>query len=80
MDERCLPAKTTSAAAGDAMGDGTSVAGVANEAGFRPTTSAGGRCDGEESGGDELRRGRERREGCGLRTLGKCERLSADTA
>jgi hypothetical protein len=64
------------------MGDGTRAAGVANEAGFRPTTSArgGGGCDGEESGGGELRWGRERREGCGLRTLGKCERLSADAA
>ena len=69
MNERCLPAKTTSAALGDVMGDATSAAGVANEAGFRPTTSGGG-CDWEESGGGELRRGRERREGCGLRTLG----------
>jgi hypothetical protein len=60
MDERSLPAKTTSAAARDAMGDETSAAGVANGAGFRPTTSAGAgdamgrraaaaRCDGDES-------------------------------
>jgi hypothetical protein len=41
MDERSLPAKRTSAAAGDVMGDETSAAGVANEAGYRPTTSAG---------------------------------------
>jgi hypothetical protein len=52
MDERCLPAKTTSAALGDAMGDATSAAGVANEAGFRPTTS---------EGGGEMRLGGERR-------------------
>jgi hypothetical protein len=41
MNERCLPAKTTSAAARYAMGDRTSAAGVANEVGFRPRTSAG---------------------------------------
>jgi hypothetical protein len=55
-----LPAKTTSAAAGDAMGDETGAAGVANEAGFRRTTSAvagdamgrraaAASCDGDES-------------------------------
>jgi hypothetical protein len=44
-------AKTTSAAAGDAMGDANAAAGVANEGGC-------GRCDGEESCGGELGRGR----------------------